>query len=321
MKKFDVAAIGELNPDIILTGVASMPIPGRELMAKTYDAVLGSSTAICASAMSGLGLRTLFLGGLGKDLYGDLVLNYLNEYEIDTSYIMRDEAIKTGVTLSIVSEGDRALVTYPGGSIDGLCAKDIDEDIYKSVRHIHVGSFFLQKNLRSDLAEIFKKANAHGVTTSLDAGWDDTENWDYGIREVLEYTDIFLPNLSEAMAISGCDHLEGAAAKLAEKARIVVVKCGGDGAYLVSGNNRLVKKPYRVDVVDTTGAGDNFNGGFIYGFLNGFSMEHCLEFGNAAAGISVTKIGGASARPTLEEVRSLIGGRSLPHKPEGFCTR
>ncbi len=305
MREFDVLAIGELNVDMILTGMKNMPVVGRELIAKDCSIVLGSSTAICACGVSRLGLKTGFIGIVGKDSFGEIVLQSLEQYGIDLKYVKSTEDVKTGITVSLSTENDRALVSYLG-SIDYLTRKDINLELLRNTRHIHIGSYFLQSKLRHDIADIFKAAKSFGVTTSLDSGWDDTEKWEYGIFDALKYTDIFFPNEIEALNITKSKTVEQAVDILAEYCGTVVVKCGNKGAVSKCGNV-LVKKPtYDLKAVDTTGAGDSFNAGYIYAFLNGFRQEECMDYGNACGSISVTRIGGASSCATLEEVKILV---------------
>lgn len=305
MKKFGVLAIGELNVDLIMTGLKSMPIIGREMIVEGCSLTLGSSTAICACGIAKLGLKIDFLGKVGRDKFGNVVLEALNNYKINTSHIIIDNEINTGITISLSTEKDRALVTYLG-CIEALAFEDIDINLIKNARHIHVGSYFLQNRLRTGIPELFAIARENGVTTSLDAGWDDTEKWDDGILEALKYTDIFLPNEVEALNITKADNVNKAINILSNYAKIVVVKCGPRGAIGKWGNEILEQGTFDLKPIDTTGAGDSFNAGFIYGFLKGFGLHQCMRYGNACGSISVTRVGGASACATLSEVEELI---------------
>lgn len=307
MRKFDVLAIGELNADVIMSGLSTMPMAGREILSKDFSLELGSSTAICACGIARLGLRTGFLGKVGNDKLGGIVIEALKDYEINVKNIIIDKDIKTGITISLSNEADRALVTYLG-SIESLSITDIDLGLLKQTRHIHVGSYFLQNKLRPGLLELFKEAKILGVTTSLDSGWDDTGVWDYGIYNVLEYTDIFLPNSVEALNISKGKDINESLDILSKLCKTIVIKDGEYGARAKSGDRIVSKDGYKVQPIDTTGAGDSFNAGFIYGFLNNMDLEECLSMGNACGAISVKNIGGATACATLDEVNSIIKG-------------
>lgn len=305
MKQFDLIAIGELNVDLVVTGLNGTPQLGREIIADNYSLVLGSSTAICACGVSNLGLKTGYIGKVGKDRFGEVALEGLQKYGINMDYVMIDEGIKTGVTISLSSKNDRAMVTFIG-SIDALSFEDIDVSLLNKTRHIHIGSYFLQNSLRKDIPGLFALAKEKGVSTSLDAGWDNSEIWDYGIFEALKYTDIFFPNEIEAINIAKTDNVKNAANILSKACKIVVIKCGSDGAVAKAGDKLLIKGTYDLEPVDTTGAGDSFNAGFIYAFLQGLSVEKCMEYGNACGSISVTRIGGASSCASLDEVQALI---------------
>lgn len=312
MKKFDVLAIGELNVDLIMTGMKSMPVVGREIIADGFTVAMGSSTAICACGISRLGLKTGFIGKTGRDGFGELARKGLQDYGIVLDHVIVDEKIQTGITVSLSTEKDRALITYLG-SIDSLTPEDIDFNLLDQTRHIHIGSFFLQSKLRPGIAKLFCEARKRGVTTSLDAGWDDTMNWDYGILEVLGHTDIFFPNETEALNITKKENTEEALNMLSQYCAngTVVVKCGPRGALAKRENTIAQKGTYDLKPIDTTGAGDSFNAGFIYAFINGMELEECLDYGNACGSISVTRIGGAAACATLDEVKKLIKNSTL----------
>ena len=311
MKKYDVLAVGEINPDLIMTGFKTMPIKGKEIFCEQMNLVLGSSTVICAAGVAKLGMSVGFVGKVAGDIFGKFCLQELDKLGIDTSRVITEDTVKTGLTISLSDEKDRALVTYLG-HIETLDANQITDDMLKTARHIHVGSFFLQTALRKNLADMFRRAKALGLTVSLDAGWDDTDTWDYGLLEALKYVDIFFPNETEALNITKTATVQDAAAQLAKHCKTVCVKCGKSGAYAIS-EGQIVKKPTyeKIRAVDTTGAGDNFNSGFIYAFLNGMDLYKCVDFGNACGSVSVTKIGGTTGCATLAEAERVISTGQL----------
>lgn len=306
-EKYDVLAIGELNVDLILTGMNTLPQPGREIIADGCVLTMGSSTAICASGLAKLGLKTGFAGRVGDDSYGRLAADTLRGYGVDLSNLIVDREMQTGITVSMTarSNSDRALLTYLG-AIDSLTADEITDEMLAGTKHIHVGSYFLQSKLRAGLADLFKRAKKRGVTTSLDAGWDDSGNWDYGIAAVLDNTDIFLPNESEALAISGETTAEAAALALSKRCRVCAVKCGPQGAVAACCGEVRRFAAYDAEVRDTTGAGDSFNAGFIYGMVRGMGICLAAAMGNACGSVSVTRYGGASACASLEDAEYAV---------------
>ncbi|WP_186445934.1 carbohydrate kinase family protein [Paenibacillus cremeus] len=310
MIKADVLAIGELNVDLIISGLTSMPELDREIIAKQASLALGSSTAICACGISKLDFKTAFIGKVGNDEYGKFVVDTLAAYKIDTSNIIVDSSVETGMTISLGYNNDRALITVLG-SIDKLQGRDINFYAIKHLRHIHVGSFFLQSSLRKDLADIFRLAQENGISTSLDPGWDHSGTWDYGLKDVLRYTSIFLPNEQEALHISGCNSVEKAAEALSEFAETVAIKRGKDGCTVCSSSKLYTHESFLVEnVVDTTGAGDSFNAGFIYGYLHNYTVEQCMRYGCACGAICVQQVGGATGCPTIGEVNDFLRNHS-----------
>ena len=310
-KDYDVLAFGELNLDLLVTGLESMPVPGREVIAKGASLVLGSSTAICAAGMAQLGLKTAMCSLVGNDDFGKRAIGFLDEYGVDTQYVTVDGDTQTGLTISLSGPSDRALVTH-FGAIAETTADYVDGDLLARTRHIHVGSYFLQEKLRPGLPRLFAEARARGVTTSLDAGWDDTGCWGYNLKDTLAYTDVFFPNESEAMAITGKATPESALVALAGMCGIAVVKCGKQGAWLRRGDESLFAESYAVtNVADTTGAGDSFNAGFLYAYLSGFGLMRCLRYGHACAAVSVTRIGGASGCATLADAEAVLESGSV----------
>lgn len=306
MKDYDVLCIGELNVDLIITGLKQMPKVDTEIIAEKSLLTLGSSTAIFGCGVSRLGLNTSFIGIVGNDDFGKTVIENLDKNKVDISNILVYDTIETGITIALGYNNDRALVTALG-SIDKLKVDDIDFSLVDKAKHIHVGSFFLQSGLREKLVELFKYARENNITTSLDSGWDDTGNWDYGIFEVLKYTSIFFPNEVEAMSIAKTGSVDEAITILSRYAETVVVKTGSKGC--VVAQNKCVNdyEAYTVDnVVDTTGAGDSFNAGFIYGYVNNQPIDKCVKYGLASGAICVQNIGGASSCPTKDELESFL---------------
>jgi len=313
-KKFDVLAIGELNADLIFTGLKQGPVLNQEIIADNYVKTLGSSTALCAGNLAKLGLRVAFCGKVGKDEMGSYVLEELKKRNIDTGFCVIDSKVETGLTLSLNWHGDKANVTVLG-AISAFSLKDFNIEVIKLAKHIHVGSYFLQSELRKDLPEIFKIAHEWGISTSLDTGWDESGNWDYGIRSVLKHTDIFFPNEDEALHITGTSYFKEAASEF-EKAcgNTVAIKRGKNGACCFSGGKRYaVDAMEDVKVVDTTGAGDSFNAGYIYAYIKEFSAAECLEFGNACGNICVGTVGGSNADLSVEKVLEMIQTHKRSH--------
>jgi len=304
LKKHDLLVVGELNLDLILNKIQSFPKMGTEIIADEMSLSLGSSSAIFASNISVLGIKTAFAGMIGDDNFGELVLSSLQDKNVDTGFIKINNEHKTGLTVALNYDEDRAMVTYPG-AMNHFSLKDIDNEVFESARHMHLSSIFLQEELKSDVIAIFQKAKQHGMTTSLDLQWDPAGKWDIDFGSLLPLVDIFLPNKNELFAITGIDDVEKALDSLRDKSNTIAVKMGAEGSVLFNKGNISYYKPYlNTKVVDAIGAGDSFNAGFVYALLNGYQSADCMDFGNLMGAINTTSGSGTGAfisKPEIEK--------------------
>ena len=305
MVKFDVLVIGELNVDLILNDIAQHPVVGKEILAQQMNLVLGSSSAIFASNLSALGSKVSFIGKVGRDDFGHFSIECLKQKNVDTSNVYFDEKNGTGITVVMNYENDRAMVTYQG-SMKSFSLNDIDLNILSQAKHMHFSSYFLQPGIAKDLAILFRKAKEAGLTVSFDPQWDPDEKWDIDLKKVLPFVDVFLPNNFEFLALTGMNDINTAMLGLKEYAHIIAVKAGTEGSYVYH-NNQISHCPafLNKEVVDAIGAGDSFNAGFIYKFVNGSSIEKCQEYANLMGAVSTTASGGTAAfqnKETIEEI-------------------
>jgi sugar/nucleoside kinase (ribokinase family) len=303
MKK--VLCAGEINVDLVLQGYTEFPSPGKEVLVEDSQLVLGSATAIMAMGLARLGTPVAFVGKVGDDLWGHYCLDDMAGRGIDLSRVIRGGGLKTGITVSVTQSADRALVTHMG-AINALGASDIPEAAMAGCDHLHVSSFFLQEALRPGLAGLFARARRAGLTTSLDTGFDPSGRWDGGLRETLGETDLFFPNEVELCALTGCSDPAEGLRKMDNGRTRVVAKLGKDGAMTLDGNAVVHVPAYVVDAVDTTGAGDSFNAGFLHRWLAGAPLADCLRLGAACGGLSTRGLGGTATQPTLEEAEALV---------------
>ena len=146
-------------------------------------------------------------------------------------------------------------------------------------------------------------AKENGLTISLDIQWDPKEEWNFNYREVLPFVDVFLPNEQEALLLTGENVLENAIKKFTVFAKFVVVKLGSKGSIAATNGKSVFKQSYfNNEVVDAIGAGDSFNAGFIFKFINGYEIEECQKFGNLTGAINTTAAGGTAAFESYDQV-------------------
>lgn len=295
MKDFDVSVIGELNVDFILNQIDSFPVMGKEILSQQMNVTLGSSSAIFASNLSCLGARVAFIGKIGQDAFGDIVLATLRNSGVDTEAIARNENLKTGATVVLNFGEDRAMITHPG-AMEDLTFDDIDWDTILRSRHLHISSYFIQKGIRKDVGRIFQRAKDAGLTTSFDPQWDPAEQWNMDLEGILPFVDVFMPNKKELLHLTRQATIEDAAAYVKDFANTIVGKLGNEGSVLLL-NGEMAFQPAFLNeqVVDAIGAGDSFNAGFIYKFIHTYPLETCQEFGNMTGAYSTTASGGTGA--------------------------
>lgn len=302
-KKFDIAVMGDVNPDLILTGKDIVPEFGQvEKWIDDAELTIGGSAGIFAVGAAKLGLKVTFIGKVGDDHFGHFMKDRMMAQGIDVSGLVIDPSVKMGLSISLSNGNDRAILTF-GGSNLLFNFKDVNFEILAQSRHLHSGSFYLLNNIRKDLATVYKRAKEMGLSTSIDTNYDPKEKWEDDIFNVLDYADIFLPNMTELMAISGEKNPDLAIQRLSKNRHLlVVVKNGEDGAFAEKDNVRYSAETIQVLPVDTTGAGDSFDAGFLFGFLNGYEIEKSLRIGCICGALSTLGVGGTSAQAGREDL-------------------
>ena len=305
---FDILVLGEINVDLIL-GPQARPIFGQfEKIVDDATLTVGGSGTIFAMGAAQLGLRVAYAGVVGNDTFGRFMLDHLHSRHIDTRGVIVSDTLKTGLSVILNTPGDRAILTHMG-AIDALQAEHVSDALIASARHIHITSYFLQHKLRPGLPVLLRHARARGITVSLDTNWDPSEQWDDGLADLLAQTDIFLPNEQEALAIARQPDLNRALTHLAAIVPTVSVKLGAAGAICCQGQITVHDPGFATSVVDTTGAGDSFNGGFLYGVLHAWPLADALALGCACGSLSTQAAGGVTAQPTLAQAQALIAAR------------
>ena len=311
MPKFDVLVAGEINPDLILTGDV---VPAFRQVEKIVDSAaltVGSSSVIFACGAARLGLKVGFIGVCGEDVFGRFMLEEMHKRKVDIENVIVRPGGSTGLSVILnqplgLAQGDRAILTHPGLMAE-LRASDLPDSLLSESRHLHVASYFLQTKLQPGLPSLFQRAHSLGCTTSLDPNYDPSEKW-LGFDELLAVTDVFLPNQTEALAITRAPNVESAARLLAQKSKLIAVKLGAEGALACQGNQLIRADSIPVHVVDTVGAGDSFDAGFIYGYLQHWNLEETLRLACICGALSTQTAGGTDGQPSLDGALKYVSG-------------
>jgi sugar/nucleoside kinase (ribokinase family) len=321
MSVFDLVVVGDANPDVLIAGAPAVPPYGQaETLVASGALALGGSAAIVAHGAARLGLATALAATVGRDAAGDFVLDTLTSAGVDVGAVARHAELPTALTVCLGGpDGDRAILTAAG------CLAAFDPPELPRSRHVHAASYFLQPHLGARLPGLFATARASGATCSLDTNHDPAGRWQLAAG-LLEACDYLLPNDAEALALTGADSIDAAMAALVEAGVTPVVKRGRHGATARRGAEILAVRGAPLEPVDTVGAGDSFDAGFLAGLLNDGGLEHALALGCACGALSTRAAGGTSAQPTWEQATayaataidhathhsSLPGGRPCP---------
>ncbi|MEO8357637.1 MAG: sugar kinase [Chloroflexota bacterium] len=305
-KAFDTLVAGEINPDLILTGDVTPSFNQVEKLVDSAALTIGSSSAIFACGAARLGLRVAFIGVCGDDIFGHFMLDEMQKRGVDVSNVIIRKDGQTGLSVILNQGVDRAILTHPG-LIAALRASDISDDLLRQSQHLHVASYFLQTNLQRDLPHLFQRARSLGLTTSLDTNYDPSETW-MGFDEQLAVTNVFLPNEKEALSLTGESNVDLAADRLGSRVEALGVKLGEDGALGVREGEKVRVASIPVNVVDTVGAGDSFDAGFLYGYLNQWPLAKTLRLACVCGALSTQRAGGTDGQPSLDEAMNHVSG-------------
>ncbi len=302
--KLDVVVAGDLFVDLILGGFAEWPGAGTEVFAKDYRRDVGGGAAITACGLARLGSRAAVLSVVGRDT-GDWVAERLGSFGVDTSELLFHETEPTAFSVGVSTAQDRTFLTYQGANRDfpRVLAETAAAGGFRQIRHVHLGWAPPLETAAALLAEI----RGNGCTVSLDTGWHETWLGDERAMRLLPEIDIFFPNEVEALRMTGHEDPDRCLRSFeAAGARRVALKLGAKGAALLWDGETFQVPPCRVTPVDTIGAGDSFDAGFLHYWLRGESPETCLRAASICGALSTEAYGGVEGFPPPAKVEALL---------------
>jgi sugar/nucleoside kinase (ribokinase family) len=308
----DVVCLGILVADAIARPVDDVPPRGALELVDDISLHGGGCALNTASALVRLGLEAAVVGKVGVDPFGDFILQLLDERGVDRRGVSQDQAVPTSATVVLVdSGGERTFLHLPGAN-GRLARADLDDDMLFSGKALHVAGALVMPALDGDpTVMVLQEARARGLTTSLDTVWDATGRWER-LLPSLPYLDLFVPSLAEGSAISGQPEPESVAAWLRERGvGTVALKLGADGCFVSSDEFEGFVAAPAVEAIDSTGAGDAFAAGVLYGYLAGWPLERTAAFANAAGALAATAVGAVEGVQGLEETLDLAGLESV----------
>lgn len=283
-----IAGAGATNIDLLYQGFERLAGVGEELYCKDFSLQLGGGLPATLINLSRLGIPTKIATELGTDIFSEFAKKKFTENGVSPTNLYDGEDIPLNITSAIILPKDRTFYTYGKGSIEP------NDNALETFYNIAKGSKICMMQLGGFLP-VYKKLKEEGTILVLDTGWDDDMSFGK-YNDYLELADYYTPNRKEALKITGSDNEKDAAYALKKYFDNVVVKVDADGCIGIDGNDYFfVKSVEEFKNVDSTGAGDAFLSGFMYGIFNDMSLKDCIEFGNITGGKAVTAVGALSA--------------------------
>ncbi len=304
MKRFDVIGFGALNVDKLYK-VNKIAGPEEEGFIKGFEEACGGSAANTIVGLARLGCKVGFIGKVANDREGRMLLEDFRREGVNIKGIIKAGEGRSGTAMGFVDErGERALYVDPGVN-DTIGFEEIDKAYARQAKFLHLTSLVGEKSFETQKKLV--ETLPEDVKVSMDPGELYARKGMKALKPILERSFVFMPNSRELALLTGIEeYVEGAEKLLELGVKVVAVKLGGKGCYVTDGKESHHVEAFKVMIVDTTGAGDAFCAGFLYGLLNNKSLKECAKLGNFVASRCIMKMGARSGLPRLEELKPLL---------------
>ena len=290
-----IAGAGATNVDLLYQGMPRIPDVGEEIYCKDFSLQLGGGLPATLINLGRLGIEAKIATELGYDIFSNFAKEQFEKNNVQPLNLYKGNGIPLNITSAVILPYDRSFITYGKGNIE---ADDRSKEAFyqlakdSKITMMQPGGF----------TEVYKKLKEEGTLLVLDMGWDDEMSFEK-YDELLKLADYYTPNQKEAMKITETSSPEDAARVLSKYFEKVIVKVDKDGCLgLENGKLTFVESIEEFKAVDSTGAGDAFLSGFMYGLFYGYPLEECILFGNITGGKSVTAVGALSAYCSEDEL-------------------
>ncbi len=306
---FDVIVVGSYSVDLIFSGLPELPQLGKDIIATGFQMTPGDAY-ISAISMHRLGLKVGWAADFGNDEYSQFALKSAREEGLDESLFVHHDRSYRRITTAASYPADRAFITYydPEPQVPAAMSA-----LFKSTaRLLFVPGLYTGSFLGPGLKIIRAKKMILVMDGNSSAGdIFGSSRQSKSIRKAIHSCDLFLPNALEARTLTGERDVKQAILHLVGLCPLVVIKDGANGSWAYSNHDLFHVPAMAVEPIDTTGAGDNFNSGFLCAWLDGQTIENCLKWGNIVGGLSTTVIGGTTCKITRDEVRKYLDDQKL----------
>jgi len=295
----DVIGFGALNVDKLYK-VNMIAKEEEESFVTDFKESPGGSAANTIVGLARLGLKTGYIGKVAEDREGELLLKDFREENVDTSGIIISKRGRSGVVMGYVDEkGERALYVDPGVN-DLLEFKEINLEYAGRAKFLHLTSFVGEKPFEAQKKLVKTLSEAK---ISFDPGALYARKSLTSLKPIIRRSFVMLPNEVEIRLLTGKDYEGGSKTLIKEGVSLVAVKLGERGCYVTNGKERHFVEPYEKKLVDTTGAGDAFCAGFLYGLIKGRDLYECGRLGNFVAARCISKMGARTGLPRLPDLK------------------
>ncbi len=303
MTKFDVVGFGALNVDMLFK-VERLANAEEESFIESYTEACGGSAANTIVGLARLGCKVGFIGKVANDREGQMQLDCFQTEGVDTGGIVETTKGRSGSVMGFVDrKGARALYINSGVN-DLVEPREIKYEYISQTKLLHLSSFVGEKSFRAQKKLL--SALPEGLEISFDPGSLYAQKGLAFIEPIIRNSHVLMPNAIELEQLTGEeDHRKGADFMIDMGVKIVAVKLGNKGCYVTDGNEKLNVEPFKVKAIDTTGAGDAFDAGFLYGLIQEKSLYECGQLGNFVASRSVMAMGARTGLPYAKDLEYL----------------
>jgi len=311
---FDVVCVGILVADVIAKTVDKVPESGKLGLVDSIRLHNGGGAMSCAIDLAKIGAKSAIIGKVGEDGFGQYLTGVLVQHGVNVSGLAVDNKVDTSSSVVLIETSGERTFLHCQGSNGAFKEEDIDYSVIEKSKIAFISGSLLMRSFDGVPTETaLKKIKEMGKTTVLDTAWDDSGRWMEVIGQTLKYVDYFIPSLEEAEKLAGEKDLDKIAnAFFNYGVSHVVIKLGKRGCYFRENIDSVGKiiSTYKAKVVDTTGAGDSFCSGFLYGLVNGMSMEESCRFGNAVGTFCVQEVGATSGIKSYKEIKEFMNNNN-----------
>jgi len=309
MNKVDIIGLGEVVVDWV-TEIPHFPKPDEKIDAISENYFSGGVTANYLVSIARLGVSCGFIGAVGEDSYGEFLIEDFKIENVDTSLTLKKSGKKTPVNFIFVTKGEKTIIQSPHMQTTKIEISDLDESYISNSKHLH--TTMIHPNITT---QVIKIAKENDVTLSIDLESQIAQRGWNNLKDELLKSDILIPNKEGAKSITKSNTPEEAARILIKKGiPIVIITLGNKGALITTKEYQKIVPTYYVEkIIDTTGAGDVFNGAFTVGYwIKGWDLEKSCRFGNAAASLKIQKLGARTGMPNERELIKFLKNSDDP---------